>query len=223
MTSVDVGFTCVGSAATSAAPDRQADKQWPDPALVSSLSRPLHSRAEFAGLTMATVSLTTPSAGGELNLVFAGDERRAAYFLTRSYDMIADLLRQSAQQRNGLRVVFPDRQSERTAFGYCLPSDYAPLAVFFWSDLKTGLLLLEFLVSTIDHSLKDFKVQRSSLSPREMEVISLSAAGKTSGEIASNFGIAETTVNAHVKNAMKKMKARSRTHLISIAIRNGYI
>jgi DNA-binding CsgD family transcriptional regulator len=223
MTSVDTGFACVGDAATQAAPDMQTDKQRPDLALFSRLSRPLHSHIEFAGLTMATVSLTAPSAGRELDLVFSGDERRAAYFLTRSYDMIADLLRQSAQQRNGIRVVFPDRQSERTAFGYCLPSEYAPLGVFFWSDLKAGLPLLEVLITTIDQLLRDLKVQRSSLSPREMEVISLSAAGKTSGEIAANFGIAETTVNTHVKNAMKKMKASSRTHLISIAIRRGYI
>lgn len=174
---------------------------------------------------MATVSLITPLAGpsAELDLVYAVDERRAAYFLTRSYDMVSDILRLNSQQRHCTRVVFPDRQSDRTAFGYCLASEYATLAVIFWSDLQTGIPLLEVLVDMVDQVLKDFKVQQSLLSAREIEVISLSAEGRTSGEIAADFGIAETTVNAHVKNAMKKLKARSRTHLISIAIRNGYL
>jgi DNA-binding CsgD family transcriptional regulator len=223
MTNFDVGPTEFGNVPTSVESDMQKASKKPDAALVWKLSRPLHSRAEFAGLTMATVSLATPMSGGELDLVFARDERRAAYFLTRSYDLIADLLRQCVQQKNNMRFVFPDRQSECTAFGYYLSSENGALAVVFWSAPKAGLSLLEVLVSVIDDALRDFKVQQSSLSARELEVISLSADGKTSAEIAAIVGIAETTVNTHVKNAMKKTKAKSRTHLISIAMRMGYI
>lgn len=83
--------------------------------------------------------------------------------------------------------------------------------------------LLELLSNIVDDELRKHKRQRSCLSSREIEVISLIADGHTSEDIARELGLAESTVNTHVKSAMSKTKSRSRTHLISIAIRNGFI
>lgn len=194
-----------------------------DAALVFGLSRPLHQKPEFVGLTMATVCLSKLARERQLELVYTRDEKKAAQLLARSYETIVDLLRPCGRRNGSIRLVLPDLQSECSVFCYCLASETSPLAIVFWEDLEAGLPLLELLSNTVEDELRKLKVQRSSLSSREMEVISLIADGNTSEDIARELGVAETTVNTHVKNAMIKTKARSRTHLISIAIRNGII
>ena len=63
----------------------------------------------------------------------------------------------------------------------------------------------------------DRDVQRS-LSAREREVVRLVAQGRTGPEIADELGIAHDTVRTHVRNAMDKLGARSRAHLVAKAL-----
>jgi DNA-binding NarL/FixJ family response regulator len=49
------------------------------------------------------------------------------------------------------------------------------------------------------------------LTPREIEVLQLVAAGLTNREIASQLFIALSTVKVHVRHIMEKLNARSRT------------
>ena len=49
------------------------------------------------------------------------------------------------------------------------------------------------------------------LTPREIEVLHLFAAGLTNREIASQLFIALSTVKVHVRHIMEKLNARSRT------------
>jgi PAS domain S-box-containing protein len=58
----------------------------------------------------------------------------------------------------------------------------------------------------------------ASLSPREREVVHLVAMGASGPEIADELNIAHDTVRTHVRNAMSKMGARSRAHLVAKAI-----
>jgi DNA-binding CsgD family transcriptional regulator len=61
------------------------------------------------------------------------------------------------------------------------------------------------------------------LSGREREVVRLVALGDSGPEIASELGIAHETVRTHVRNAMAKLGARSRAHLVARAIGDGLI
>ncbi len=62
-----------------------------------------------------------------------------------------------------------------------------------------------------------------SLSPREREVLGLLAQGKTSAEVGIQLGVAEETVQTHVRRSMAKLDARSRTQAVASAIRLGWL
>ena len=66
---------------------------------------------------------------------------------------------------------------------------------------------------------KDFE----SLSPREQEVISMAAMGKTDAEIATIAGISTNTVRYHWKNIFSKMDSYSRVFAIIRALNLGYV
>jgi len=56
------------------------------------------------------------------------------------------------------------------------------------------------------------------LSAREVEVLQLIAKGRSNKEIASELGIVEGTVKAHITNIFSKLKAVDRAQAITIAI-----
>jgi PAS domain S-box-containing protein len=56
------------------------------------------------------------------------------------------------------------------------------------------------------------------LSAREREIVDRVAMGETGPEIAAELGIAAETVRTHVRNAMDKLGARSRAHLVAKAL-----
>jgi DNA-binding NarL/FixJ family response regulator len=62
-----------------------------------------------------------------------------------------------------------------------------------------------------------------SISPRELEVLSLMAAGKRNKEIAGELSIAEDTVKMHVRNILSKLQVSDRTEAVTIALRRGII
>lgn len=61
------------------------------------------------------------------------------------------------------------------------------------------------------------------LTPREREVVELLATGLSGARIAEQLVISRETVRTHVRNAMEKLGARTRPHLIAIALRDGLI
>jgi PAS domain S-box-containing protein len=65
--------------------------------------------------------------------------------------------------------------------------------------------------------------RRFPLSRRELEVTDLVARGKTGPEIADELQIAHDTVRTHVRNAMEKLDARSRAHLVAKALGEGHV
>ena len=60
------------------------------------------------------------------------------------------------------------------------------------------------------------------LSPREQEIVRMVALGATGKEIADELLIAHETVRTHVRNAMGKVNARSRAHLVAKALAEGH-
>jgi len=61
------------------------------------------------------------------------------------------------------------------------------------------------------------------LSEREREVVRLVARGQTGSEIAEELHIADDTGRTHVRNAMAKLGARSRAHLVAKALGDGIV
>ncbi|HEV3229613.1 MAG TPA: response regulator transcription factor [Solirubrobacteraceae bacterium] len=61
------------------------------------------------------------------------------------------------------------------------------------------------------------------LSPREREIMHLMAEGLTAEAIADEIDISVETVRTHVRNAIRKLKARNRVHAIALALERGEI
>jgi DNA-binding NarL/FixJ family response regulator len=61
------------------------------------------------------------------------------------------------------------------------------------------------------------------LSPREREVTHLMAEGLTADAIGHQLGVSVETVRTHVRNVIRKLRARNRVHAIAIALERGEI
>ena len=73
------------------------------------------------------------------------------------------------------------------------------------------------------HSRRDSEAGTGeTLSAREREIVRLVAAGETGPEIAEHLHISHETVRTHVRNAMAKVGARSRAHLVAKALGDGH-
>jgi NarL family two-component system response regulator LiaR len=59
------------------------------------------------------------------------------------------------------------------------------------------------------------------LSPRELEVLRLMAAGKSNREIAEALFISLNTVATHVRNILTKTACANRTEAAAYAMRHG--
>jgi len=67
------------------------------------------------------------------------------------------------------------------------------------------------------------RIQRPSLSPRELEVVAELVKGNSNKEIASHLEISENTVKLHITHIMQKLRAKDRTHVASIALQQGLV
>lgn len=65
--------------------------------------------------------------------------------------------------------------------------------------------------------------QAGELTRREREVVSLVALGLTSPEIAEKLCISTATTRTHVRNSMAKLGAKTRAHLVAIALADHHI
>jgi DNA-binding NarL/FixJ family response regulator len=61
------------------------------------------------------------------------------------------------------------------------------------------------------------------LTPAEIDVLRLIAAGNANREIAGILSVAEDTVKGRVKNILSKLNANDRTHAATIALKRGII
>jgi LuxR family quorum sensing-dependent transcriptional regulator len=61
------------------------------------------------------------------------------------------------------------------------------------------------------------------LSAREREILQWTAAGKTAWEISTILGVAESTINTHLRSVRQKLDAANIVHAIVEAIRRHEI
>jgi DNA-binding NarL/FixJ family response regulator len=67
------------------------------------------------------------------------------------------------------------------------------------------------------------RVPLTALSPREMEILTLVAKGKSNKEIGAELAISEGTVRVHASNLLSKLHCSGRAQAVSEAIRRGII
>jgi PAS domain S-box-containing protein len=65
-------------------------------------------------------------------------------------------------------------------------------------------------------------ISPDALSARELEVVRMIALGLSGPEIAGELGLSHNTVRTHARNAMSKANARSRAHLVAVALAEGW-
>jgi len=63
----------------------------------------------------------------------------------------------------------------------------------------------------------------ASLSPRELEVLTLVADGKPNKQIGHSLNISEQTIKNHLTSILRKLNANDRTHAVVLAMRYGLI
>ena len=66
-------------------------------------------------------------------------------------------------------------------------------------------------------------VERLGVTPREMEILQLIAAGLSNREIAERHNVSENTVKTHAARLFAKLNARRRTQVVQIAKEAGLI
>jgi DNA-binding NarL/FixJ family response regulator len=71
--------------------------------------------------------------------------------------------------------------------------------------------------------LADRALAGGGISPREVEVLNLIAAGKSNKEIAGLLFVSEGTVKTHVLNIHQKLGVTDRTEAVVVAIRRGIL
>jgi DNA-binding NarL/FixJ family response regulator len=64
---------------------------------------------------------------------------------------------------------------------------------------------------------------RIGLTPRELEVLRLVAAGLSNAQVGERIGRTEGTVKVHLKNILQKLDVRDRTEAVTTALRRGFI
>lgn len=79
-----------------------------------------------------------------------------------------------------------------------------------------------FLTAEMAHRIAE-SISYAPLTARESDVLEWLGSGQCNKVIARNLGISVTTVKAHVKAIMEKMKANSRTQAVSVAAQRGLV
>ena len=64
---------------------------------------------------------------------------------------------------------------------------------------------------------------RSSLTQRETQVLKLLAQGRSGAQIADELVLSPETVRSHIRNAMSKLGATTRSHAVALALQSGAI
>ena len=63
----------------------------------------------------------------------------------------------------------------------------------------------------------------AALTPREREVLQLLAGGCHGRQAARELGLSPETVQTHIRNAMRKLNARTRVQAVAIAVDAGVV
>ena len=80
----------------------------------------------------------------------------------------------------------------------------------------------KFLSPDVSFELAEHAAEEG-LSPAEVRVLQLIAAGNTNKEIAAQLSVTEDAVKGQVRNILAKLGANDRTHAVTIAVKRGFM
>lgn len=176
-------------------------------------------------LSGATLTPTDPESSARFLAVVAylatvcGESRRAALLFGAAEARRIDI---------GLVLAWPERavyeqatSATRATLGNAEFS--AAWAAGRVVDLDSALVEVEAVLAAADPSVFDAKPAAHRLTPREVEVLRLLAAGKTNSEIADALFISPRTASTHVTNILAKLDATSRTEAATWAVHQGFV
>ncbi|MCR6491118.1 response regulator transcription factor [Cellulomonas sp. P24] len=113
---------------------------------------------------------------------------------------------------------------EAGATGYLLKDADAADVVDAIRGAVAGQIRLDPAVATaLAMSMRTPASSTASLTPRELEVVTLVAEGRTNREIGRRLGVAERTARTHVSNILTKLGLASRTQAAMWAVREGLV
>lgn len=142
-------------------------------------------------------------------------------------DLIALAARDDAP---AIIVLAPDLQPHWTAEALragiraVLPGDLGPREILAAIEaVAAGLVVLHPQDLPVLASERALPAAQQTLSPREIQVLSMLAEGVGNKTIAWKLGISEHTVKFHVASIMTKLNAGSRTEAVTQGIRRGLI
>lgn len=182
----------------------------------------------------------TASAGDEAELTAelfrAAVEPHAAlqaFTAARAYDVTADLARIGAPT---LVVQRRDAKTQRldVARGLAAAVPHAELVLLpgeaaspFSGDVAAGVIAVqEFLglpITGREHARDGTPAARAAtLTPREVEVLTLLSRGYGNKEIATRLELSVHTIERHLTNVYGKIGSASRTEAVAYALRHGY-
>ena len=98
-----------------------------------------------------------------------------------------------------------------------------------WDEVRNELVSGFHLFAHFFHlRIKDVISERPvtsefDLSPREREVLKWAADGKTAWETAQLLGVSERAIRLYTENAMNKLRAKTKTQAVAIAVKNNIL
>lgn len=98
-----------------------------------------------------------------------------------------------------------------------------------WASMRKDVVNGFHLFAHFFHlRMKDVIAQRPvtsefDLSPREREVLKWAADGKTAWETAQLIGVSERAIRLYTENAMNKLRAKTKTQAVAIAVKNDIL
>jgi LuxR family transcriptional regulator, activator of conjugal transfer of Ti plasmids len=75
----------------------------------------------------------------------------------------------------------------------------------------------------VEHLQNGSNLLGTKLTPREIEILTWTAIGKTSWEISEILNIAHSTVRKHIDNICHKLGVGNKTHAVAVGLINGFI
>lgn len=113
--------------------------------------------------------------------------------------------------------------AQAEAYQRTLPGDNYPA--------RAAVSTLGKLARQASHQAQDLRVggvtetqpQAHPFTPREREVLQLTAKGLTNKQIAYRLHLSERTVQYHLRSVFNKTDTNSRTEAVALAVQNGWI
>ena len=111
----------------------------------------------------------------------------------------------------------------------CADSNTVRVQFAAYPEIVTGRQLVLFVALSVSRWGRHFRRPADAqgspgeLSERELDVVRLIAMGSSGPEIAEQLHISHNTVRSHAKNAMERVGARSRAHLVAKVLGHGIV